>query len=147
MQIGCREKYNSVSMRFRPCSVPISKSNLGYLGKGLNTGTLLPIHLKEVFVHFELTDCRLLDITTDIVSTKYLMRRELQSILKSFGIKWPAKRNSIQCMAHVIQVALGVFMSGPSVKATPSIGEAQEHQQPLKFPSETPGYSERLSRL
>jgi len=39
------------------------------------------------------------------------MTRELQPRLEASAIAWPALRNHIPCMAHVIQPASGAFMS------------------------------------
>jgi len=72
---------------------------------------------------FELTDGCLLGIRTDNGSSNYSMTRELQSTVEASGIEWPALRNHIPCMAHVIQLALGAFMSSLGVKAPPSLGK------------------------
>jgi len=72
---------------------------------------------------FELTDGRLLGIMTDNASSNYSMTRELQSTLAASGIKWPALRNHILCMAHGIQMALGAFMNSLGVKAVPHLGK------------------------
>jgi len=82
-----------------------------------------------VLDHFELTNGRLLGITTDNVSSNYLMIRELQSTLEASGIEWPALRNHIPCMAHVIQLALGAFMSSLGVKGRTKSWDAHEHDQ------------------
>jgi len=57
------------------------------------------------------------------------MTRELQSTLEASGIEWPALRNHIPCMAHVIQLALGAFMSSLSVKGRTKSWEAHECDQ------------------
>jgi len=57
------------------------------------------------------------------------MTRELQSTLQPSGIKWPALRNHVPCMAHVIQLALGAFMSSLGVKGHTKLWEAHEHDQ------------------
>jgi len=57
------------------------------------------------------------------------MTRELQSTLEVSGIEWPALRNHIQCMAHVIQLALGVFMTTLGVKSCTNSWETHEHDQ------------------
>jgi len=57
------------------------------------------------------------------------MTRELQSTLEASGIKWPALRNHIPCMAHVIQLALGAFMSSLGVKGRTKSWEAHERDQ------------------
>jgi len=79
-----------------------------------------------VLDRFELTNGRLLGITTDNAFSNYLMTRELQSILEASGIEWPALRNHIPCMAHVKQLALGVFMSSLGVKGSTKSWEAHE---------------------
>jgi len=57
------------------------------------------------------------------------MTRELQSTLEASGIEWPALRNHIPCMAHVIQLALGAFMSSLGVKGRTKSLEAHERDQ------------------
>jgi len=85
--------------------------------------------LKDVLDRFELTDGRLLGIITDNASSNYSMTRELQSTLEASGIKWLALRNHIPCMAHVIQLALGPFMSSLGVKGRAKSWEAHERDQ------------------
>jgi len=57
------------------------------------------------------------------------MTRELQSTLKSSGIEWLALRNHIPCIAHVIQLALGAFMSSLGVNGHTKPWEAHERDQ------------------
>jgi hypothetical protein len=85
--------------------------------------------LKDVLDRFELTDGHLLGITTDNASSNYSMTRKLQSTLEASGIKWPALRNHIPCMAHVIQLAFGAFMSSLGVKGRTKSWEAHERDQ------------------
>jgi len=82
-----------------------------------------------VLDHFELTDGRLLGITTDNASSNYSMTRELQSTLEASGIERPGLRNHIPCMAHLIQLALGAFMSSLGVKGHTKSWEAHERDQ------------------
>jgi len=77
----------------------------------------------------ELTDSRLLGIMTDNASSHYSMTRELQSTLEASAIMWPAVRNHIPCMARVIQLALGAFMSSLGVKGHTKSWEAHERDQ------------------
>jgi len=50
------------------------------------------------------------------------MPRELQSTLEASGIKLLALRNHIPCMAHIIQLGFGAFMSSlGAIKAAPSL--------------------------
>jgi hypothetical protein len=85
--------------------------------------------LKEVLDCFELTDGRLLGITTDNASSNYSMTSELQSTLEASGIERPALRNHILCMMHIIQLALGAFMSRIGVKGRTKSWEAHERDQ------------------
>jgi len=78
---------------------------------------------------FELTDGRLLVITTDSASSNDSMTRELQSTLEASAIQWRALMNHIPCMAHVIQLALGAFMSSLGVKGRTKSWEAHERDQ------------------
>jgi len=65
----------------------------------------------------------------DIASSNYSMTHELYSTLEASGIEWPALRNHIPCMAHVIQLAVGAFMSTLSVKDRTKSWEAYEHDE------------------
>jgi hypothetical protein len=86
--------------------------------------------LKDVIDRFELTDGRLLGITSDNAPSNYSMTRELQSTLEASGIEWLAVRNDIPFMAHVIQLALGAFRCSLGVNGRNKSWEAHErHQQ------------------
>jgi hypothetical protein len=78
---------------------------------------------------FEITDGRLLGITTNNALSNYSMTRELQLTLEASGIEWAALRNHIQCMVHFIQLALGAFMSSLSVKGYTKSWEPHELDQ------------------
>jgi len=82
--------------------------------------------LKDVLDRFELTDGYLLSIMTGNPSSNYLMSCELQSTLEASGIEWPALRNYIPCMAHVIQLASAAFTSSLGVKGYTKSWEAHE---------------------
>ena len=96
---------------------------------------------------FELADGRLLGITTDNASSNYLMTSELQSTIEASGIEWPALRNHISCMAHVIQLGLGSFKSTHGVKGrTKSCEAPQRDQQFGENESMVIGKSQRLRK-
>jgi hypothetical protein len=57
------------------------------------------------------------------------MIRELQSTLDASGIEWPALKNLIPCMGHIIKRALGAFMSSQGVNDSPKSWEAHEREQ------------------
>jgi len=69
-----------------------------------------------VLGRFERTNGCLLGITTDTASSNYVMTGKLQSTLEASAIQSPALKNHIACMAHVIQLALGEFISSLGVK-------------------------------
>jgi len=96
---------------------------------------------------FELTDGRLLEITTDNASSNYWMTHKQQSTLEVSGVEWPALTNHIPCMAHVIQLALGELMSSLGVKGRAKSCEAHErHQQFGENESIDIGKSQRLRK-
>jgi hypothetical protein len=57
------------------------------------------------------------------------MTCELQSTLGASEIEWPALRNHIPCMAHVIQLALCAFMHSLGVKGRTKSWKAHERDQ------------------
>jgi len=65
----------------------------------------------------------------DNAFSNYSMTRELHLTLDAFGIEWPALRNHIPCMAHVIQLALAAFMGSLGVKGYTKSLEAHESDQ------------------
>ena len=99
--------------------------------KGQHTGARLAGHFKDIPDRFQHTYSCLLGITTDNASSNYSMTREMQSTLGFSAIKWPALRNHIPCMAHIIQLALGVYMSTLGVKGRTK--SWQTHQRDQQF--------------
>ena len=89
----------------------------------------MAVHLKDAIDRFELTDGCVVGITTVIAYSNYWMKHVLQSTLEASGIEWPALRNHIPCMAHVIPLALGTFMTSLSVKHRTKSWEAHERDQ------------------
>jgi len=79
--------------------------------------------------HFKLTYGRFLGITADNASSNYSIPCELQSTLEASGIEWPALRNHIPGMAHVIQLAWSAFISSLDVKGRTKCWEAHERNQ------------------
>jgi len=57
------------------------------------------------------------------------MTRELQSTLEASGIEWPALRNHVPCVAHVIQLASGAFICSLGDKGLTKSREAHERDQ------------------
>jgi len=78
---------------------------------------------------FELTDSQLLVIMNVNASSNHSMTRKLLSTLEASAIKWPALRNHIPCMAHVIQLAFGAFMSSLGAKGRTKSCAAHERNQ------------------
>jgi hypothetical protein len=81
---------------------------------------------------FELTDGHLLGITTTNASLNYWMTRELQSTLEASATEWLALKNHITCLAHIIQLALGEFISGLGVKGRTKTWEAHQRDQQFR---------------
>jgi hypothetical protein len=110
-------------------------------------GACLAGHLNEVLDRFELTDRCVLRITTDNASSNYSMTHELQTTLEASRIESPILRNHIPCMAHIIQLSLGVLMSSLGVKSRTKSWEAHERDQQFGENESTDiGKSQRLRR-
>jgi hypothetical protein len=126
IEIGHGKKYNWYSMRVIAHSFPISKTHQGLQVNGQHMGKWLARHLKEVLDHVEQTDGLLIRIITNNTPSSYSISLELQPTLLASAIEYPAFRNPILCMAHIIQLVLGAFMSGLGVKGRTKSCEAQE---------------------
>jgi len=110
-------------------------------------GARLADHLNEVLDHFVKTNGCVLRITTDYTSSNYSMTRELQTTLEASGILCPLLRNHMPCMAKVIQLALGAFMSSLRVNGRTKYWEAHERDQQFgQNESTNIGKSERLRK-
>jgi len=122
-------------------------TNQGYKGRGQHTGAWLAIHLKEVLICFELTDGCLLGIITNNGSSMYSMTWELLLTLGVSGMECPAMSYHIPCMAHVIELALGAFISTLGVTGHNKSLEAQERDQQFGDNERTDiGISQRLGK-
>jgi len=75
------------------------------------------------------------------------MTGKSQLTLEASGIEWPALRNHIPCMAHIIHPAQGAFMSSVGVKGCTKSWEAHERdQQVWENESIDIGMSQRLRK-
>jgi hypothetical protein len=66
---------------------------------------------------------------TDNASLNYSMTLEPQSTVEATGNERPALRHHISCIAHVILLAMGASMPGPSVNGHTISSEAHERDQ------------------
>jgi len=86
-------------------------------------------------------------VSTDNASSNYSMTCVLQSTLEASGIELPASRNHIPCIAHIIQLAFGAFMSILGVKRCTKPWEARERDQQFgENESVNIGKSQRLRK-
>jgi len=75
------------------------------------------------------------------------MTHELQSTLEPSAIQWPALWHHLPCMAYIIQLALGSFMTSNRVKGRTKSSEAHErHQQFGENESIDIGNSQRFQK-
>jgi len=75
------------------------------------------------------------------------MTRKLHLTLEECGIEWPALRNHIPCMVHIIQPAVGAFMSSNIEKGRTKSWKAHEHDQLFRQNESTDiGMSQRLRK-
>jgi len=100
-----------------------------------------------MFEGFELTESCLLGILTDDDSSTFSMTQELQSTLEASAIEWPALRNHIPCMTHIILLESSALIQSLSVKGCIKSWEA--HERDLQFganESTEIGKSQRLRK-
>jgi hypothetical protein len=71
----------------------------------------------------------MLVITTDNDFSHYWITREMQSTLEANGIESPLLWNHLLCMVHVIQLAIGGFMTSLGVTGCTKSWEAHEGEQ------------------
>ena len=116
-------------MRLIACYFSVGKANYEQWVRSQHTGAWLAVHLKDVLGCFGLTDGGVLTIATDNASSNYSMTRELHSTLQVSAIDWPALRNYIPRMAHVIQLALGAFISSQCGNGLTKSWKADEPDQ------------------
>jgi len=114
---------------------------------GQHTRAILARYSKDMCDYFELGNSRLHAISTDNASSNYSMTRKLQLTLDAPRIEWPSLRNPIPCMVHVIQLALGAFMTSLGVNGRTKSWEADERDQQFRYTKSIDiGKSQRLSR-
>jgi hypothetical protein len=110
------ENYSWYTMESIDHSFPVLKAPWGFQVKGQHMRAWLAEYLKEVLDHFELTDGHLVRIATHNASSTYSMTHKFQATLEVFGIQLTALRFHIPRLPHVVQLALGAFMSSLGVK-------------------------------
>jgi len=134
-------------MRLITYCFQLSKAIYQWYVKGQHTDARPAVHLKDILDRLELTHGGLLGITTSNTSWNSSMTGNLQTILEASRILWPALRNHIPCVKHVIHLALGVFMIRLGVKCLTKSWEAHERDQQFgENESITIGQCQRLRK-
>ena len=72
--------------------------------------------INKVLAEYGIQD-RILGFTTDSASNNKTLTQALNNTLGSLSIEWSLVENHIPCMAHVVQLILGAFMSSIKVKS------------------------------
>jgi len=103
-------------MRLIARSFPIPKAMPASQDTGQHAEAWRAADLDDVPDRFQLADGHWLGIMTNTASKNYLMTCESKSTCEDSGIEWPALKNQIPCMAHVIQLTLGEFMGSLGMK-------------------------------
>jgi hypothetical protein len=88
---------------------------------GSHTGALLAQKVLDALNDFDLAE-KLFCITTDNASNNYKLMKCLRKLLKRQGIVWSAQRNHVNCMNHVLNLAVQAFLKKIKVLA-PAIDE------------------------
>jgi hypothetical protein len=84
---------------------------------GSHTGERLSKYVLDVLVEFKLCE-KLFCITSDNAGNMRKLMRFLSRRLRRLGVKWNYKENYINCMNHVLNLAVQVFLK--KIKALPA---------------------------
>ena len=84
--------------------------------KGSHTGANMAGIINKVLAEYGIQD-RILGFTTDGASNNKILTQALNNPLGSLSIEWSPIENHIPCMAYVVQLILGAFMSSIKVKS------------------------------
>ena len=84
---------------------------------GKHTGERLSKYVLDVLVEFNLCE-KLFCITSDNAGNMRKLMRFLSRRLRRLGVKWNYKENYINCMNHVLNLAVQVFLK--KIKALPA---------------------------
>lgn len=85
--------------------------------------------MKEVLDRFEHTNRLWPGYLTNNTFSNYSVTQEVQPTVQASGIGWRALRNTITCMAHIVQITSGGFMSSPSANSPTKCWESPEQDQ------------------
>jgi len=144
---GLCEKYTWHLMRLIAHSFPILKAHSGLQVKGQHTGAQLAGHWKEGLNRVDLTDGCVFGNTTDQASSNHSMTPELLTTREASSMEWLTLRNHIPCLAHVVELSLGAFMSSLGVKGCIKSWEALQCDQQFGENENTDiGKSQRLRK-
>ena len=104
--------------------------------KGSHTGANMAGIINDVLAKYGIQD-RILGFTTDSASNNRTLTEALNNAWSLLSVEWCQLENHIPCMAHVVQLILGAFMSSIKVKS-------RDGHMPSGFKA---GYIEKVMRL
>jgi len=84
---------------------------------GRHTGERLSKYVLDVLVEFRLCE-KLFCITSDNAGNMKKLMKFLSKRLRQLGVKWNSRENYINCMNHVLNLAVQVFLK--KIKALPA---------------------------
>src|SRR5207302_7667732 len=83
---------------------------------GSHTGASMAGIINKVLAEYGIQE-RILGFTTDSASKNKTLTQALNNALGSLSIEWSPIENHIPCIAHIVQLILGAFMSSFMVKS------------------------------
>jgi hypothetical protein len=101
--------------------------------KGRHTGKRLSKYLLDILIKFDLCE-KLFCITTDHASNMRKLMKCISQRLRARGVEWDPDVNFINCMNHVLNLAVGDFLKAikglpPSEDKTPSLKEKEDEDE------------------
>jgi len=104
--------------------------------RGSHTGANMAGIINDVLARYGIQD-RILSFTTNSASNNQKITEALNNAWRLLSVEWCQLENHILCMAHVVQLILGAFMSSIKVKS-------RDADMPSGFKA---GYIEKVMRL
>jgi hypothetical protein len=97
--------------------------------RGQHSGSNMASTIIDILTRYGISDGRFQGITTDNCGSNFTMSEEIEKTLRIMGREWSSANNHVRCMAHVIQLSLGAFMSKLKIRGRESWYEEAQRDQ------------------
>ena len=100
-----------------------------------------------VLKRYNIDNDRFLGMMSDNMSSNFTMSAGIERAMAIMGHQWSSANNHMPCMAHVIQLALGAFMSKLQIAGRESYYQEEQRDQLVEVEGLGPGGRGKMSRI